>query len=76
MKAEASDFAKRTGVTAVVQPGGSMRDAEAIQACDEHRMAMLFAVAGLVATGPVHVRGMDSVGDSFPGFLTALEALR
>jgi phosphoribosylaminoimidazolecarboxamide formyltransferase/IMP cyclohydrolase len=36
------DEAARAGVTALVQPGGSMRDAEAIQACDEHRLAMLF----------------------------------
>ena len=47
-----------------------------VDSAGDHRMAMLFAVAGLVATGPVHVRGMESVGDSFPGFLTALEALR
>lgn len=34
------DEAARAGVTAVVQPGGSMRDADSIQACDEHGMAM------------------------------------
>ena len=34
------------------------------------------AVVGLLATGPVHVRGMESVSDSFPGFLAALEAVR
>jgi 5-enolpyruvylshikimate-3-phosphate synthase len=33
-------------------------------------------VAGLVASGPVRVRGMDSVGDSFPGFLSALQGVR
>jgi phosphoribosylaminoimidazolecarboxamide formyltransferase/IMP cyclohydrolase len=36
------DEAARAGVTAVVQPGGSLRDADSIQACDEHGMAMLF----------------------------------
>ncbi len=36
------DEAARAGVTAVVQPGGSMRDPDSIQACDEHGMAMLF----------------------------------
>jgi len=30
------------GVTAVVQPGGSKRDAEVVAAADEHGMAMLF----------------------------------
>jgi phosphoribosylaminoimidazolecarboxamide formyltransferase/IMP cyclohydrolase len=35
------DEAARAGVTAVVQPGGSMRDAESIAACDENGMAMI-----------------------------------
>jgi phosphoribosylaminoimidazolecarboxamide formyltransferase/IMP cyclohydrolase len=36
------DEAAKAGVTAVIQPGGSMRDAEVIQAADEHGMAMVF----------------------------------
>ena len=36
------DEAARAGVTAVVQPGGSLRDADSIQACDEHGLAMVF----------------------------------
>jgi phosphoribosylaminoimidazolecarboxamide formyltransferase / IMP cyclohydrolase len=36
------DEAARAGVTALVQPGGSMRDADSIQACDEHGLAMVF----------------------------------
>jgi phosphoribosylaminoimidazolecarboxamide formyltransferase/IMP cyclohydrolase len=32
--------AARAGVTAVIQPGGSMRDDESIKACDAHGMAM------------------------------------
>ncbi len=36
------DEAAKAGVTAVIQPGGSVRDAEVIQAADEHRMAMVF----------------------------------
>ncbi len=43
------DEAARAGVTAVIQPGGSMRDAESIQACDEHNLAM-------VLTGVRHFR--------------------
>jgi phosphoribosylaminoimidazolecarboxamide formyltransferase/IMP cyclohydrolase len=35
------DEAARAGVTAVVQPGGSMRDADSIRACDEHGLAMI-----------------------------------
>jgi phosphoribosylaminoimidazolecarboxamide formyltransferase/IMP cyclohydrolase len=36
------DEAARAGVTAIVQPGGSMRDADSIAACDEHGLAMMF----------------------------------
>jgi phosphoribosylaminoimidazolecarboxamide formyltransferase/IMP cyclohydrolase len=36
------DMAAEAGVTAIVQPGGSVRDEEAIQAADEHGMAMIF----------------------------------
>jgi phosphoribosylaminoimidazolecarboxamide formyltransferase/IMP cyclohydrolase len=36
------DEAARAGVTAIVQPGGSMRDADSIAACDEHGLAMVF----------------------------------
>jgi phosphoribosylaminoimidazolecarboxamide formyltransferase/IMP cyclohydrolase len=36
------DVAARQGVTAVIQPGGSMRDAEVIAAADEAGLAMVF----------------------------------
>ena len=36
------DTSHEMGITAVVQPGGSIRDAEAIEAADEHGMTMLF----------------------------------
>ncbi len=36
------DVVAEAGATAIIQPGGSMRDAEAIQAADEHGMAMVF----------------------------------
>jgi phosphoribosylaminoimidazolecarboxamide formyltransferase/IMP cyclohydrolase len=36
------DAAASAGVTAVIQPGGSMRDEEVIAAADEHGMAMVF----------------------------------
>lgn len=35
------DAAAQAGVTAVIQPGGSIRDKEVIQAADEHQMAMI-----------------------------------
>ena len=36
------DAAAQAGVTAVIQPGGSMRDEEVIAAADEHGLAMVF----------------------------------
>jgi phosphoribosylaminoimidazolecarboxamide formyltransferase/IMP cyclohydrolase len=43
------DEAAKAGITAVIQPGGSIRDKDSIQACDEHGMAM-------VLTGIRHFR--------------------
>ena len=43
------DVAAAAGITAVIQPGGSIRDAEVIEAADEHGMAMVF-------TGQRHFR--------------------
>jgi phosphoribosylaminoimidazolecarboxamide formyltransferase/IMP cyclohydrolase len=37
------DAVARAGATAVVQPGGSVRDAEVIAAADEHDLTMVFA---------------------------------
>jgi phosphoribosylaminoimidazolecarboxamide formyltransferase/IMP cyclohydrolase len=39
---DAVDLAAAAGVTAIIQPGGSVRDAEVIAAADEHGLAMLF----------------------------------
>jgi phosphoribosylaminoimidazolecarboxamide formyltransferase/IMP cyclohydrolase len=36
------DAAAKAGITCVIQPGGSMRDEEVINAADEHGMAMIF----------------------------------
>ncbi len=36
------EAAAQAGITAIVQPGGSIRDEESIQAADEHGIAMIF----------------------------------
>ncbi|MCD6534882.1 MAG: bifunctional phosphoribosylaminoimidazolecarboxamide formyltransferase/IMP cyclohydrolase, partial [Deltaproteobacteria bacterium] len=36
------DAAAKAGVTAIIQPGGSNRDDEAIAAANEHNMVMIF----------------------------------
>jgi len=43
------DAAYKAGITAVIHPGGSMRDEDVIAAADEHGMAM-------VLTGMRHFR--------------------
>jgi phosphoribosylaminoimidazolecarboxamide formyltransferase/IMP cyclohydrolase len=36
------DLAAESGISAVIQPGGSRNDNEVIAACNEHNIAMLF----------------------------------
>jgi AICAR transformylase/IMP cyclohydrolase PurH (only IMP cyclohydrolase domain in Aful) len=36
------DTAAKEGIKAVIQPGGSIRDQEVIDACNEHGIAMIF----------------------------------
>ena len=40
---DAVDAAAEAGVTAIIQPGGSIRDQEVIDACNEHNIAMVFS---------------------------------
>jgi phosphoribosylaminoimidazolecarboxamide formyltransferase/IMP cyclohydrolase len=39
---DAIDYAGQLGITAIIQPGGSIRDEEVIQTADEYDMAMFF----------------------------------
>lgn len=39
---DAVEAAARAGITAVIQPGGSLRDEDSIKACDEAGIAMVF----------------------------------
>jgi 3-phosphoshikimate 1-carboxyvinyltransferase len=51
-------------------------EAASVDSAGDHRLAMAFAVAALVANGPLSIEGLDSVADSFPGFVETLELLR
>ncbi|MHB8965830.1 MAG: hypothetical protein ACYC52_07695, partial [Coriobacteriia bacterium] len=42
----------------------------------DHRLAMAFAVAGLVATGRVTVERFEAVDVSYPGFADHVAGLR
>ncbi len=47
-----------------------------MQAHDDHRLAMAFAIAALGAREPVTIEGAETVGVSYPGFFDDLERLR
>ena len=36
------DQAAKVGITSIIQPGGSMRDDEVIEAANEHNLTMVF----------------------------------
>ncbi len=40
--ADSIELAAAAGIAAIIQPGGSVRDAEVIQSCDKHGIAMVF----------------------------------
>ena len=46
-----------------------------IRSHGDHRVAMAFAVAGTVATGPVRIGDAETVATSFPGFVDTLRDL-
>jgi 3-phosphoshikimate 1-carboxyvinyltransferase len=47
-----------------------------VHARDDHRIAMIGALAGLVSRDGVRVEGAEWVRVSFPGFYETLDALR
>lgn len=40
--ADSVEIAEKEGILAVIQPGGSIRDQESIDYCDQHQMSMVF----------------------------------
>ena len=56
--------------------GGRPLNGAAVETHDDHRLAMTFAVAGLVARGETLVRDPGSADVSYPGFFGELERVR
>ena len=52
----------------IVVRGGTLRGGE-VDSLGDHRIAMSFAMAALVADGPIRVRDCKNVDTSFPGFV-------
>lgn len=48
----------------------------AVDSLDDHRLAMTFAIAGLIASGRTTVGRPDSASISYPGFFSELERIR
>ena len=40
--ADCAEVAANAGITAIIQPGGSIRDEESIKVCDERGLSMIF----------------------------------
>jgi 3-phosphoshikimate 1-carboxyvinyltransferase len=55
--------------------GPTRLTATKIDAHGDHRIAMAFAVAGLIADGQTEIEGADSIATSYPGFERDLESL-
>jgi 3-phosphoshikimate 1-carboxyvinyltransferase len=58
-----------------IHGGTALRGADT-DSLDDHRLAMTFAIAGLVATDPVTIERPGSAAISYPGFLRDLEGVR
>ncbi|MEF8792718.1 3-phosphoshikimate 1-carboxyvinyltransferase [Thiohalorhabdus sp.] len=56
----------------IVIDGGAMSGGK-VDAHGDHRVAMAFAVASVVAEGPIEVTGAEAIRTSFPDFLDVVE---
>jgi 3-phosphoshikimate 1-carboxyvinyltransferase len=70
------------GVKAEPRPDGLLVEGSAgrplsggsVDSCDDHRIAMAMAIAGLTATGETSIDGWQAVATSYPGFEEALRS--
>lgn len=63
------------GETIVIDGGRALRGAP-VETHEDHRLAMTFAVAGLIAQGATIVRDPGSADVSYPGFFGEIERMR
>lgn len=56
--------------------GPSRLNCAALDSLGDHRLAMTWALAGLIATGPVEISRFEAVHVSYPGFKRDLDALK
>ena len=70
MGAEVEEFEDGLAVDGPTQLHGALIDSR-----DDHRIAMAFAVAALIAKGETQIKGSECVAISFPEFFPLLESL-
>ena len=70
MGAEVEEFADGLSVSGPTQLHGALIDSHG-----DHRIAMAFSVAALIAKGETEIAGAECVAISFPEFFTLLESL-
>lgn len=70
MGAEVEEFDDGLQVAGLTRLRGAKVDS-----CSDHRIAMTFAVAGLLAEGETQIKNADCVGVSFPEFFELLESV-
>jgi 3-phosphoshikimate 1-carboxyvinyltransferase len=70
MGAEVEEFDDGLAVSGATQLRGA-----AIDSCGDHRIAMAFSIAALIAEGETEITGAECVAISFPEFYSLLEAL-
>lgn len=56
-------------------PGRQAPSGGTVHADGDHRIAMMAAIAGTIASGPVEITGFATVGSSYPSFLQDLTRL-
>jgi 3-phosphoshikimate 1-carboxyvinyltransferase len=59
----------------MVISGGRPRGPARVDAANDHRIAMSFAIAGMAAQGGVTIVGADAIESSYPDFFETMEAL-
>ena len=70
MGAEVEEFDDGLAVSGPTRLRGA-----AIESFNDHRIAMAFSVAALIAEGETQIRGAECVGISFPEFYGLLESV-
>ncbi|HEX4771870.1 MAG TPA: 3-phosphoshikimate 1-carboxyvinyltransferase [Bryobacteraceae bacterium] len=66
----------KTGETSLEIPGGQKLKSGEIQSLGDHRIAMAFAVAGLLADGACKIHEAEAASVSYPEFYSTIQQLK